>query len=94
MLSSFTIRLYMDDGSIFTPHRFTGTIIIDNKTDTTHMTNKVLSTIFDKLSSDSNVSALDNINTKNIPFTQGDTLSRGGDVGIGQIRKNMYWYDN
>jgi hypothetical protein len=78
ILSTFTIRLYLDDGTIFTPHRFTGTVIIDNKTDTTHMTNKVLSTIFDKLGSDSSVSALDNINTKNIPFTQGDILRRGG----------------
>jgi hypothetical protein len=94
IFSSFTIRLYMDDGTIFKPHRFTATIVIDNKTDTTHMTNKVLSTILDKLGSDATVSALDNVNTKNIPFTQGDTLTRGKTVGIGQIRKNQYWFDN
>jgi hypothetical protein len=93
MLSSITLRFHTDDGNVFIPHRFTGTIIINTNVDNTVITNKVLSSLNDKLTPDSTITLLTDIQNKNMPVTQGDTLRRGSNVGIGQIRKNQYWYD-
>jgi hypothetical protein len=94
ILSSITLRFHTDDGNVFIPHRFTGTIIINTNVDNTVITSKVLSSLHDKLTPDSTVTLLTDIQNKNMPVTQGDTLRRGSNVGIGQIRKNQYWYDS